>query len=129
MKLRFGFVSNSSSSSFLIVGASCSYRSSDRRGNQLAVADKVSLEDGFGGEYNGKSLVFLGGEFDWDTEDAEVMRDSYEPYYVGIYAEEALKAGKTVLELKKEFIEAAKKLGVTYTENEVDLHYGEVSSE
>ena len=59
----------------------------------------------------------------------EAMLDTYEPYYVGLPAEQALKAGKTVQELKKEFITKAQALGVTFADKEVDLHYGEVSSE
>lgn len=132
MKIRNGFVSNSSSSSFLIVGVEQVYdyegKRIDLRLEQLVKADKPNLEDGFGGEYNGKTLVFLGGEADWN-EDNVALLNSYTPYYIGINAEEGLKSGKTVPELKKEFIEKAKKLGVIFTEDEVDLYYGEVSSE
>ncbi len=121
MKIRNGFVSNSSSSSFLIVGVN-SY--GDERLSQLAVADGV--EDGFGGYNNGKTLVFLGGENEYDE---KYNPTNYKPDYVGVEAEQALKDGRTVADLKKEFLEKAEALGFTFSEAEVDLHYGEVSSE
>ncbi len=121
MKIRNGFVSNSSSSSFLIVGVN-SY--GDDRLSQLAVADGV--EDGFGGYNNGKTLVFLGGESDYDE---KYNPTNYRPDYVGVEAEQALKNGRTVVELKKDFLARAEVLGFTFSEEEVDLHYGEVSSD
>lgn len=120
MKIRNGFVSNSSSSSFLIVGVS-GYN--DPRLARLAIADK--WEEGWGGHHEGKTLIFLGSEYEYG--DGEPT--NYQPYHVGIDAEQALKDGKTVSELRKEFIEKAKALGVVFSEKEVDLHYGEVSSE
>ncbi len=129
MKTRKGFVSNSSSTSFIIVGVSSDYRNVDSRIKDLVKADKPDLENGWGGGSDGTTLQFLGGEWDWDEEDADKQRESYEPYFVGIPAEEGLKADKRVSDLKKEFIAKAKALGVNYTEDEVELYYGEVSSE
>lgn len=120
MKIRSGFVSNSSSCSFLIVGVG-NYR--DPRLAQLAEADKWT--EGWGGYHTGETLVFLGSEYDYTGNEP----GNFQPYYVGVEAELALKDGKTVTELKQEFIEKAKALGVTFAENEVNLHYGEVSSE
>ncbi len=124
MKVRSGFVSNSSSTSFLIVGMA----SNRDKMIKLARADKPNLEDGFGGYYEGETLVFLGGEAEWG-DDYEEMLKTYEPYFVGIEAEAPLKSGATVTELREAFITRAKALGVTVREDEVDLHFGEVSSE
>ncbi len=121
MKFRNGFVSNSSSSSFLIVGVD-NYQ--DPRLAILAKADE--WREGFGGYNKGKTLVFLGNNYYMnDYGDKE----KYEPYYVGIEVEQDLRSGKTVSELKKVFIAKVKALGVIFSEDEVDLHYGEISSE
>ncbi len=121
MKIRNGFVSNSSSSSFLIVGVD---NFSDVRLSQLVERD--GMEEGFGSYNNGKTLVFLGGAYEYDEKYNPV---NYRPYYVGVEAEQALKDGRTVAELKKDFLEKTAALGVTFSEKEVDLHYGEISSE
>lgn len=121
MKIRDGFVSNSSSTSFLIVGVD-NYR--DPRLAQLALADK--WEEGGQGYHTGKTLVFLGGEYTYDENDKPT---DYQPTYVGIEVEKMLKMGLTVDALKLMFINKAKALGITFNDSEVDLHYGEVSSE
>lgn len=118
MKIREGFVSNSSSTSFLIVGAGVR----DGRLAKLAKADQ--WEEGFGGYHLGKTLVFLGGDYECDDPGA-----TFEPDYVGIDAEQPLKNNITVAELRRQFINRAQVLGVVFRESEVDLHYGEVSSE
>jgi len=120
MKIRSGFVSNSSSTSFLIVGVQ-GYQ--DARLAQLAVSDK--WQEGGQGYHEGQTLVFLGSDYDYDDDKPVGFR----PYYAGIDAEEALEAGKTVAELKTEFISRAKVLGIFFKEEEVDLYFGEVSSE
>lgn len=118
MKVRNGFVSNSSSSNFLIVGVRGSQKLA-----QLAKADK--WEEGWGGYHTGNTLIFLGNDYDYEND----KPSNFAPYYAGVEAEQDLKNGKTIPELRKEFIEKAKVLGVTFTEGEVDLYYGEISSE
>ena len=61
MKIRNGFVSNSSSSSFMIVGVS-KYPSGDVRLAELAKADKCKHE-GWGNFNEGKTLIFIGGDY------------------------------------------------------------------
>ena len=125
MKVRNGFVSNSSSCSFLIVGVSA-YGGRDgvdlsETVKEMAKADGCE-EMGWGGYSEGRTLVFLGGEGGYDDEE-------YEPNYVGIEAEQDLKNNKTIGELKQEFLDKVKALGFEIPEERVDLHYGEVSSE
>jgi hypothetical protein len=121
MKIRNGFVSNSSSTSFLVVGVA-NYQ--DPRLAKLAELDE--WKEGWGGYNEGNTFVFLGNEYDYDENDTP---KDYQPHTVGIEAEKALKEGRTVAELRKEFVGKAKELGVTFRESEVDLHFGEVSSE
>ena len=121
MKIRTGFVSNSSSTSYLVVGVE---RWNDPRLAQLAIADEWE-EDGYGVN-SGKTLLFIGSEYDYDENDNPT---DYEPYLVGIDAENALKAGIPLNDIKEDFIARAKALGVEFTLDEVELCYGEASSE
>lgn len=124
MKVRTGFVSNSSSSSYMIVGVE-NYR--DPRLGELAEKDKARW--GWGGLNEGNQLVFIGSEADYeDAMDGNLMKD-YEPYGVGVYADGDIRAGKPIDEIKERFISIAKSYGITFTKEEVDLHYGETSSE
>jgi hypothetical protein len=128
MKIRTGFVSNSSSSSFLIVGVA---NSDDKKFNEK-IHKLIKLDEcteGWGGTNQGKALVFIGGELAYGVDDDEVYWRDYEPYYVGIPAFDKLCANLTVRELRLMFIRICKQYGVDFAENEVDLFYGEVSSE
>ena len=118
MKIREGFVSNSSSTSFLIVGV-C--RCNDSRLAKLAEIDH--WKEGGEGYNEGDTLVFLGGDYGYDP------NEPYHPDYVGIDAEEGIRSNVTLTNLKLEFLSKAKALGVEFRESEVDLHYGEISSE
>jgi hypothetical protein len=123
MKIINGFVSNSSSSSFLIVGVQ---NPDQNKAIKLAKADE--FEQGGYGVSSGKLFDYLGGYYNYD-EDEAVVSDDFNPDYIGIGCEGALKSGKTVTELKKEFIEKTARYGVIFDDKEIDLYYGEVSSE
>ena len=115
MKTRIGFVSNSSSCSFLIVGID-----NQELATEMAKADRCT-EMGWGGYSSGETLVYLGGEGGYDDE-------PYKPYYAGIEIEHELE-NKTIADLRKEFIAKAEDIGFTIPAEQVRLHYGEVSSE
>ena len=114
MKIRQGFVSNSSSTSFLIVGTA-----NPNIATKLAKADGCT-EMGWGGYSEGKTIIFLGGEGGYDGY-------TYEPDYAGISVESDLKSGKTIPELRKVFKELAAAHGFDIPLANIDLHYGECS--
>lgn len=86
MKIRQGFVSNSSSSSFLIVGA-------DWTDLSLEAQEKLTGTK-HGGYYNGGH-----GQFDCNDPHLIIVGDD-EPRYVGFDIEESLNRGETVPDLK-----------------------------
>jgi len=122
MKIRKGFVSNSSSTSFCIVGISA-YNPKTYE-HETTVTDLARADDcnemGGQGYSEGRTLLFIGGEGYGEDEE-------YVPYYAGVEAEGDLKAGKTVQQLANEFVAKAKALGIVVPIEQVTLHYGECS--
>lgn len=134
MKIRNGFVSNSSSSSFLIVGIT-----------DENTIKKLILKDNFCNEghgiSSGNNFIYTGwldeDEF-WDGDEGQWKTDEEGELINGKYGIDIYQAGLDVsnrLEkehfrtLKKEFIEKCKKLGVEIDPDKVKLLYGESSSE
>lgn len=127
MKIRSGFVSNSSSSSFLIIGTTDSVYKIAEKVGLLNDDDEYSnwteneniVDAGYGGaELAGKRFsdampyVFYGS---WD-----------EPYYFGIDAEGLLELGERVPDLKELFIKKVKEdFDIDLSNSEVKLHFGE----
>jgi len=117
MKVRTGFVSNSSSSSFVCVGIN------DEELIKQIVAKENIKEVGGYGITEGNNFNHYGGEqFEVDE------KNPLQPRYTGIDIEKLLET-KTLPELKKMFQAKVKELGIDVPIEEIRLHYGEVSSE
>jgi hypothetical protein len=113
MKIRYGFVSNSSSSSFLIVGVT-----------ENNIIDKIikakdltreEIEENLSfGCYDGEDIEFLGSE---------------EICYAGVELNEEEMNLKPLIMIKQEFAEMMKKkYRIVIPIEKIGLHYGEVGS-
>lgn len=125
MKIRNGFVSNSSSSSFIIVGI-CN------KSKIQALLKKIGwdsekdddwydrIEEMFNsinhGQYEKDGLIYI-----WGSE-------KY-PMYVGINPLPFLKADLTLSEIKGRLIKRFDDLGINIQEKDIDIDYGESCSE
>jgi len=114
MKVRNGFVSNSSSTSFAIIGVN-NYQFPIP--NELAILSGISYDEDYDGHgeclknsRDGNSIDFYGMHNEW--------------YYAGIDAEAAM---ETMLlnEAKLHFKRLAAELGLDISLDRIDFHHGE----
>ena len=118
MKIRQGFVSNSSSSSFVIVGVHGTLA------EEVSKKDHAKFEWGGCGTGDTKEISYA----DWDESSYNDDTDECTFYYAGLNAEKLLKTkhyNEIALEAKK-ILE--KILGKPIKLSDIDLHFGETSS-
>jgi hypothetical protein len=121
MKIRTGFVSNSSSSSFLIIGTNKSHIIK----NLLEKDKDLDCHDcSYGVTESERGINYYGGYFGSDVKEENIQL----PDYAGIEAKEMLEK-ETVSELRKYFVGLVKrKYGIEIEDEDVDLFYGETST-
>ncbi len=114
MKIRKGFVSNSSSSSFIIVGVTDS-----------DIMQQIAMKDG---KFNDGEYTDVECSYGIDSSSSFNYYGSYgEPYYIGVDISERLNKDVTLSELRNEFQKKAKDLyNIDIPIDKIKLHYGEV---
>lgn len=125
MKRRTGLISNSSSSSFCIVGVHRNYNSSEK--NYLV--DQIC--DAAGWDYNTHYISYgewYKGKPD-SFEEIQFLGYDSEICYIGLDFEERFRAGKTLDDIRKEFIDAIQELtNIQVNPYDVDFYYGEIGN-
>lgn len=113
MKIRYGFVSNSSSSSFLIVGITDDSIIDKIIKHKELTKEEIEQEMNFG-MYNSEDLDFLGnGEIE----------------YVGVELDETELDTKPLIIIKQEFADKIKRdYNIIIPIDKIRMHYGEVST-
>lgn len=120
MKYRNGFVSNSSSSSFICLGTE-----NPETIAKLLKAEGIEFDEDEGsypeqgyGRVEGKTVDFIGISSDGDVDTAGISDDKFEEIF----------EKNSITEAKKVVVDIIKKeLGVDVPEDELKLSYGETS--
>jgi hypothetical protein len=113
MKIRNGFVSNSSSSSFCIIGVHNEMLAND-------IADQLNIDDDWKEENLGYGVAETNDDVVFGGYDGEI-------YYAGFNAEPLLET-MTLPQAKEKVVEMFKERNIDVNLASIGFHYGELSS-
>lgn len=127
MKIRQGFVSNSSSSSFLIIGLEKEWRGDNSLVESILRAEKVPFEDNDDGD---DEFYEQHGQFDYPSKAGfKFYGSEREIYYLGWDAKELFERNKTLHQIKIELQEKVlQELDIKIALDKINLHFGETGS-